>query len=98
MYVNELDGDPYAEVQHILEVLQRGNPVKGISHEGGIIQIEQTEEGNIQIVIEELEKAGHIIKSIIRDYKFVALGIEHKRVQRQKVITERPKGGEEPGD
>lgn len=62
MYVNAME--PEEEVQHIMEVLQRGNPLKGISIKGGIIQVEQTEIKDLEKVLQGLTERGYEILSI----------------------------------
>lgn len=102
MYVNGFDGDPYAEVQHILEVLERGNPVKGITQDAAIIQIEQSDDKDVQTVIDELQQRGYTIVSKRRYANFTAVGIKKERAKTEKEgstkITERQPGGVEPGD
>lgn len=61
-YVNKMS--PYEEAQHILEVLQRGNPLKGISTDGGIIQVEQEDMKGLQAVLDELTQRGYKVTSI----------------------------------
>ena len=63
MNISELDGNPYDEAEHIYEVMQRGNPLKGLTLNGGIIQIEQTSVENAQIVLKELAKRQYDIVS-----------------------------------
>lgn len=59
MYVNDMD--PYEEAQNIIEVWERGNPVK-MQHSSGFTQIEQTNKADAEIVVEELERRGFIVK------------------------------------
>lgn len=87
-YVNDMD--PYAEAQYILEVLQRGNPLKGISEDGGIIQIEQKDKEGLDIVLSELSARGYKILSIAQTYPSGwAVGIEKdKTIEKGETIEE----------
>ena len=90
MYVNEMG--PEEEVQHIMEVLQRGNPVKGISIKGGIIQVEQTKMKDLEKVLQGLVERGYEILSIEQLLPSGwAVGIRLKE-------REKEKNGFEPGD
>lgn len=101
MHINTFDGDPYAEVQHILEVLERGNPVKGITEDTAIIQIEQSNFKDVEIVLEELKERGYTIVSQRRYANFTAAGIKKGREKTKKEelkLTERKNVGDEIGD
>lgn len=99
MYINGFDGDPYAEVQHILEVLERGNPVKGINIYSATIQIEQSKDKDVQIVLEELKYRGYTITFKKRYGNFTAVGIEKERKKDKKNEQEKKgTGGFELGD
>lgn len=63
MHINDFDGDPWSEAQHIYEVMQRGNPVKGLTIDGGIIQIEQTSRANAEIVLNYFIDKGYRVSS-----------------------------------
>ena len=82
MNVNELD--PYDEAQHILEVLQRGNPLKGITTDGGIIQIEQSNPEHVEIVLNELRERGYKIISQRKYADFAVVGIKKEKVSDKK--------------
>lgn len=94
MYVNEMD--PYEEAQHIIEVLSRGNPLKGVSHKGGIIQVEQKTKEGLEIVLQELRRKGYSIISIQHSYTSWAVGIAKINKKEQEPEDETP--GFEPGD
>lgn len=90
MYVNEMG--PEEEVQHIIEVLQRGNPVKGISIKGGIIQVEQTKMRDLEKVLQGLVERGYEILSIEQLLPSGwAVGIRLKEREKEDI-------GFEPGD
>lgn len=90
MYVNEMG--PEEEFQHIMEVLQRGNPVKGISIKGGIIQVEQTKMRDLEKVLQGLVERGYEILSIEQLLPSGwAVGIRLKE-------REKEENGFEPGD
>ena len=82
MYVNDMD--PYEEAQHILEVLERGNPLKGVNSNGGVIQIEQQERAGLDIVLEELKYRGYKIISIQQMCSSWAVGIEKEKTPQVK--------------
>lgn len=91
MYVNGMD--PYEEAQHILEVLERGNPLKGVNSNGGVIQIEQEERSDLNIVLDELKYRGYKIISVQKMSGGWAVGIEKeprtKQVERDEEEEEK---------
>ena len=101
MHINTFDGDPYAEVQHILEVLERRNPVKGITEDTAIIQIEQSNLKDVEIVLEELKERGYTIVSKRRYQNFTVAGIKkcREKTKKDEIKTiARKTGGDEIGD